>query len=99
MKNCMNWQSCTAAMLWFGDKSLWDCCRKWKKGNCMSGRISDRFLNLEKRFESLPALKALLVEGKVSINKLVRVASIATVENEGELAEAVQLLPKKALET
>ncbi|OGJ45745.1 hypothetical protein A3J23_01405 [Candidatus Peregrinibacteria bacterium RIFCSPLOWO2_02_FULL_48_14] len=56
-------------------------------------------LNLERRFESLPALKALLVEGKVSINKLVRVASIATVENEGELAEAVQLLPKKALET
>ena len=56
-------------------------------------------LNLEKRFESLPALKALLVEGKVSINKLVRVASIATVENEGELAEAVQLLPQKALET
>jgi len=56
-------------------------------------------LNLEKRFESLPALKALLVEGKVSINKLVRVVSIACSENEGELAEAVQLLPQKALET
>ena len=56
-------------------------------------------LNLERRFESLPVLKALLVEGKVSINKLVRVASIACSENEGELAEAVQLLPQKALET
>ena len=56
-------------------------------------------LNLEKRFEGLPDLKALLVEGKVSINKLVRVASIACSENEGELAEAVQLLPQKALET
>ena len=56
-------------------------------------------LNLERRFAELPALRSLLVEGKVSINKLVRVASIATVENEGELAEAVQLLPKKALET
>ena len=38
-------------------------------------------LNLEKRFESLPALKALLVEGKVSVSKLVRVASIATATN------------------
>ena len=56
-------------------------------------------LNLEKRFEGLPVLRGLLVEGKVSINKLVRVASIATVENEGELAEALQLLPQKALET
>ena len=56
-------------------------------------------LNLEKRFEGLPVLRGLLVEGKVSINKLVRVASIACSENEGELAEAVQLLPKKALET
>ena len=38
-------------------------------------------LNLEKRFESLPALKALLVEGEVSVSKLVRVASIATATN------------------
>src|SRR3990167_4694702 len=56
-------------------------------------------LNLEKRFEGLPVLRSLLVEGKVSINKLVRVASIACSENEGELAEALQLLPQKALET
>ena len=56
-------------------------------------------LNLEKRFESLPMLRSLLVEGKVSVSKLVRVASIATATNEGELSEAVQLLPQKALET
>ena len=56
-------------------------------------------LNLEKRFSGLPALRSLLVEGKVSINKLVRVASIATVENEGKLKEALQLLPQKVLET
>src|SRR3989338_493176 len=56
-------------------------------------------LNLEKRFEGLPVLRGLLVEGKVSVSKLVRVASIATATNEGELAEAVQLLPQKALET
>ncbi len=56
-------------------------------------------LNLDQRFSGLPALKALLVEGKVSVSKLVRVASIATVENERELAEALQILPKRALET
>ncbi len=56
-------------------------------------------LNLGQKFSDKPALKALLEEGKVSINKLVRIQSIATPENEGELAEAVQILPKRALET
>lgn len=58
-----------------------------------------RVLNLERRFTDLPVLKELLVEGEVSVNKLARVASIARPENEVELAEAVQLLPKSALET
>ncbi len=58
-----------------------------------------RVLNLERKFADLPVLKELLVEGEVSVNKLARVASIATVENERELAEAVQVLPQKALET
>ena len=49
-------------------------------------------LNLEKRFEDLPELKRLLVTGEVSINKLARVVSIATVENEQEEFE------KKALD-
>ena len=56
-------------------------------------------LNLGQRFSDKPALKALLENGEVSVNKLVRVASIATTENEGKLAEAVQILPKTALET
>jgi len=56
-------------------------------------------LNLERRFSGLPVLKGLLVEGEVSLNKLARVVSIATVENEGELAEKVTQLGRKALET
>lgn len=56
-------------------------------------------LNLEKRFESLPALKNLLETGEVSINKLIRIQSIATTQNEMELAEAVKILPQTALET
>lgn len=56
-------------------------------------------LNLEKRFSDKPNLKSLLAKGEASLNKLTRVVSIATVENEEELAEKVKLLPQKALET
>ncbi|MEK9159222.1 MAG: hypothetical protein AAB383_00680 [Patescibacteria group bacterium] len=56
-------------------------------------------LNLEKRFADKPTLKALLENGEVSINKLVRIQSVVTAENEAFWAQQVQLLPKKALET
>lgn len=56
-------------------------------------------LNLERRFDDKPELKKLLVEGEVSINKLARVASIASAENHGELAGAVRVLPMLALDT
>ncbi len=56
-------------------------------------------LNLEKRFENKPILQKLLIKGEASINKLSRVVSIATPENEAELAEKIKLLPQKALET
>ncbi len=56
-------------------------------------------LNLGERFANKPTLKALLENGEVSINKLVRVQSIATTKNEVELAQAVRVLPKSALET
>lgn len=58
-----------------------------------------RVLRLEKRFEDKPVLQSLLFDGKVSVNKLVRVASIATPENEEALAEKVRVLPRAALET
>lgn len=56
-------------------------------------------LNLEKRFEDKPSLKALLTNGEESINKLARVASIATLENEKELAARIKFLPNRAVET
>ncbi len=46
----------------------------------------------------MPTLKRLFVEGTVSMNKLIRVLSIATPENQTEWAEKVQILPKQALE-
>ncbi|MBI4995135.1 hypothetical protein HZC21_05890 [Candidatus Peregrinibacteria bacterium] len=56
-------------------------------------------LNLKKRFGDKPVLKRMLENGEVSINKLTRIASIATPENEEELAEKIKILPKNALET
>jgi len=56
-------------------------------------------LNLEKRFEQTPALKTLLTSGKVRINKLARIVSIAKPENEIFLATQVQFLSKNAVET
>lgn len=56
-------------------------------------------LNLEKRFENKPILKKMLENGEASINKLTRIASIATPENEEELAEKIKVLPKSALDT
>ncbi|MEK7172054.1 MAG: HNH endonuclease signature motif containing protein [Patescibacteria group bacterium] len=56
-------------------------------------------LNLRQRVEDKPALKKMLENGEVSMNKLARVVSIATPENEEELAEKVKVLPTSALNT
>jgi len=56
-------------------------------------------LNLDERFKYKPAFKELLLRGKVSINKLTRVTSVLTAENEEFWAEKTQQLPKAALET
>lgn len=55
-------------------------------------------LNLEKKFVDKPALHTALVSGAISANKLVRVASIATKENENALVSLIEKLPQKALE-
>jgi len=57
-----------------------------------------RVLNLEERFKDKPALHKTLINGEVSVNKLARVASIATPENEAFWVEKVKQLPKSALE-
>ena len=55
-------------------------------------------LNLDRRFKDKPALRAALVDGEVSINKLTRVASIATQENDRTLAETAKALSNRSLE-
>lgn len=56
-------------------------------------------LNLEKRFEDKPLLQSMLENGDVSVNKLVKIASIATSENQEILANQVRILSTRALET
>ena len=64
----------------------------------VSGEQVRNVLNIDRKFESIPVLKNLLINGEISVNKLVRVASIATPENQVDLAEKVKLLPNRALE-
>lgn len=58
-----------------------------------------RALSLHTKFEDKLLLKDLLESGEVSMNKLARVASIVTNENEEILANQVRLLSSRALET
>lgn len=65
----------------------------------MSKDQVSRVLNLDEAFEDKPVLKAMLEKGEVSVNKLARIASVATSENEEFWAQQVKVLPKSALET
>ena len=56
-------------------------------------------LNLEERFKDRPVLHEALISGQISTNKLTRIASIATPENEIFWVEKAKQLPKSALET
>jgi hypothetical protein len=56
-------------------------------------------LQLERKFEDKPVLQALLVEGEVSANKLARIASIATIENQEDLADMTKIMSNRAIET
>lgn len=65
----------------------------------MSEEQVRRVLNLDKKFENMPALRGILTNGEVSVSKLAKIASIATPENDNALARQVRLLPRSALET
>ena len=65
----------------------------------ISERQVDVVLNLKKKFENKPILKKILEEGEVSVNKLARIASVVTQENQEFWAAQIKILPKAALET
>jgi hypothetical protein len=57
-----------------------------------------RYYWFEKRFEGKPVLKKVLVKGEISVNKLARVASIATEQNQTELVHMTKNLSSRSLE-
>jgi len=64
----------------------------------MSRDQVDLVLRLEKRLIDKPILREALVNGNISANKLARVVSIATTENQQEILRKVETLSKRALE-
>jgi hypothetical protein len=58
----------------------------------------DTVIRLERKFADKPALHTALVEGKICANKLIRIASIATTDNQAELFDAAQKLSKTAID-
>lgn len=64
----------------------------------MSRDQVDDVLRLDRRFEDKPILRRALVSGEISPNKLIRIASIATVENQSELFEAVKKYSRRAMD-
>ena len=61
----------------------------------------NRVLNIEKKFAKAGTeqLRKILINGEVSSNKLAKIASIASKEQEEELVTAVKILPCRSIET
>jgi len=64
----------------------------------MSREQINLVVRMEKRFEDKPILRSALLGGEVSANKLARVVSIATAENQSEILKRVETLSKVALD-
>ena len=64
----------------------------------VSHELVNRVLQLERKFESMTVLHSALTGGEISVNKLARIVSIATSENESELKRRAELLSSRALE-
>ncbi len=65
----------------------------------VSGKQVERVLHLHNRLCDVPKLQVLLEKGVIGPHMLERVASIAEPKNEAFLADQVQMLSKKALDT
>jgi hypothetical protein len=63
----------------------------------VSERQVDTALNLHRKLEKTPKLQKLFIDGTVSINKLVRVVSIASPENEEAISKMSTILSQNSL--
>ena len=87
-----------AGRSWFKKRGLTCVYEFAAKLSGMSRDQVDEYIRIEKKCEDKPILKEALVSGEVSINKLSRIMSIATFENQREMLEKVQTLSKAALD-
>ncbi len=58
----------------------------------------NRVFSVCRKLEDKPVLQKMLIEGRVSVNKLCRITTIATKENQHQIAGEVTTLSQKALE-
>ncbi len=58
----------------------------------------NRVFSVCRKLEDKPVLQKMLIEGRVSVNKLCRITAIATKENQAQIAGVVTTLSQKALE-
>ena len=58
----------------------------------------NKILQLERKYQDKPILHSALEEGNISVNKLVRIASISTHTNQSELVKKAETLSSRALE-
>lgn len=88
----------TAGRSWF-QKRGFSCVYEFaaKLGGISREQV-DEYIRIEKKCEDKLLLKEALVSGEVSINKLSRIMSIATIENQRDLLGKVQKLSKAALD-
>ncbi len=70
-----------------------------KKVGGVSEEQVRQVLQLKEKFEEVPVLQELLVSGAVSMHKLERVASVAKPANQEFLADQVQMLSRRAVDT
>lgn len=64
----------------------------------MSREQVDMVIRLERKLEDKPILHSALTEGRISPNKLIRIVSIATIQNQNILFETVRDLSKQAID-
>lgn len=58
-----------------------------------------KVLNLDHKFADKPVLHTALIEGKISANKLIRIASVVTTDNQQFWADQAENLSTRSLET
>lgn len=58
----------------------------------------NRVLRLEARLATSPVLRSALVEGRISVNKLIRIVPIVSLKNERDLLAKAEILSSRALE-